>query len=470
MNRLRKIIIGLLFCGVVHGASPVYPLKLSASGRYLVDQNNVPFLLVGDSPQALVVTLTESNANLYLADRGTNGFNTVSVDAICTTYTGGPANAQLLNGILPFTNTISGGYYDLTTPNPSYFSYLDTLIKVAATNGLEVELDPIETGGWLSTMVANGSNSCSVYGKYLGNRYKSFPNIIWASGNDFQNWSDYSDDEVVLAVANGIKSEDTNHLQTIELDYLASCSLDDPNWTPIVTLNWGYSYYPTYDEILHGYDQATNIPVFLGEANYEYAPYSGADSTDGGGLPILRKQEYWTMLSGGAGQNYGNNYTWDFVSGWQSYLDSPGVAQLKLATALFSSVAWYDLVPDTNHVFLTAGYGTYASSGFMTNNNYVTAAITPNGTVGMAYLPAGNVVTINLAAMSASPVTAQWFDPADGAYQTVNGSPFSNTGTHTFTPPGNNSSGYSDWVLLLETAAAQSLPAPTGLTVVELPN
>ena len=38
-------------------ASPAYPLKASANNRYLVDQNDVPFLMVGDSPagETLVV-------------------------------------------------------------------------------------------------------------------------------------------------------------------------------------------------------------------------------------------------------------------------------------------------------------------------------------------------------------------------------------------------------------------------------
>src|SRR5580765_3188924 len=32
-------------------AAPAYPLKKSANGRYLVDQNGAPFLLAGESPQ-----------------------------------------------------------------------------------------------------------------------------------------------------------------------------------------------------------------------------------------------------------------------------------------------------------------------------------------------------------------------------------------------------------------------------------
>src|SRR5882724_10213284 len=145
------------------GASLVYPVKISGlNPRILVDQNNAPFLMVGDSPQSLVVNLSATNAAFYLADRATNGFNTVLVDAICTTYTFGPANASLLNGTLPFTGKINGtSSYDLTKPNEAYFAYLDQVIKMAATNGIEVMLDPIETGGWLlnnmnNTMADNG--------------------------------------------------------------------------------------------------------------------------------------------------------------------------------------------------------------------------------------------------------------------------------------------------------------------------
>ena len=49
--------------------APVYPLKVSANKRYLVDQNNKPFLIVGDTPQGLIYRLTEKQADDYFADR-----------------------------------------------------------------------------------------------------------------------------------------------------------------------------------------------------------------------------------------------------------------------------------------------------------------------------------------------------------------------------------------------------------------
>ena len=58
---------------------------MSANGRYLVDQNNVPFLMTGDSPQAIIADLSLTEAATYLADRKARGFNTLWVDLMCKT-------------------------------------------------------------------------------------------------------------------------------------------------------------------------------------------------------------------------------------------------------------------------------------------------------------------------------------------------------------------------------------------------
>jgi len=454
MCRLCIIALGLLLCGTVLGASQVYPVKVGASGRYFVDQNNVPFLMVGDSPHTLVVNISYADAAFYLADRATNGFNSLWVETLCNTYVYGRPNGSLLDGTLPFTNNIPGNTnYDLTAPNEAYFAHVDQIIRMAATNGIQVMLDPIETGGWLATMLANGTTKCRAYGQYLGNRYKNVPNIVWISGNDFQTWSVPTNDAVVMAVALGIRDRDTNHVQTVELNYNMSSSLDDTNWAPIIGLDGAYTYWPTYDEVLHAYRQTTNRPVFMEEANYEFESLQGPVTT----APILRKQEYWTLLSGGAGQVYGNHYIWPFLSGWQTQLDTPGAIEMRHVTALFAPRAWYNLVPDTNHTVVTAGYGTYSGSGYVADNNYVTAARTPDGTLAIAYMPTAGTITVNLASFS-NAVTARWYDPSTGSYIPISGSPFPNTGTQNFTPSGNNSDGDGGWALVLEKVAVVPIP------------
>src|SRR5438445_12022065 len=50
-------------------SAPVFPVKKDEGGRYLVDQKGVPFLIAGESPQGLMVNLTEKDAELFFANR-----------------------------------------------------------------------------------------------------------------------------------------------------------------------------------------------------------------------------------------------------------------------------------------------------------------------------------------------------------------------------------------------------------------
>src|ERR1700704_2085473 len=49
--------------------APVYPLRASANNRYLVDQNNTPFLMVRDSPQHLITNLSRQEAAAFMGNR-----------------------------------------------------------------------------------------------------------------------------------------------------------------------------------------------------------------------------------------------------------------------------------------------------------------------------------------------------------------------------------------------------------------
>ena len=74
-------------------------------------------------------------------------------------------------------------------------------------------------------------------------------------------------------------------------------------------------------------------PAYLVEAHYELE--KDGEPTDFGTPLVLRKQDYWTLLSGGTGQFYGNMYTWSFKDGWKGQIDTPGVGQLDIWKVLF---------------------------------------------------------------------------------------------------------------------------------------
>ena len=437
-------------------ASPAYPLKASANNRYLVDQKSAPFLITGDAPQALMVNLSGSDAESYFADRQSHGFNSLWINLVCNDYTAGRPDGSTYDHIFPFNGYLSGHdgdpkYYDLSKPNEVYFARCDAMIRAAAAHGLLVFLDPMETGGWMKgVMLNNGPDACRGYGNYVGERYKGFPNILWFHGNDFPDWHDAKQDATAVAIARGILDKDKNHIHTVELNGTSS-STDDPQWTAIIGLDGVYTYNPTYAQVLKSYNRKYPLPVFMLEANYEFESLAGPVTT----APILRKQEYWTILSGACGQLYGNHHTWTFDNGWQKFLDTPGANQMPILKAFFEGRAWYRLVPDQDHSVVTAGYGKFSSEGHVADNDYLTVARTDDGALVLAYTPVARKFTVAMGKLRA-PATARWFDPASGAYTAVAGSPFPNSGAHEFETPGKNSAGDADWVLVLEVQATSN--------------
>ena len=128
-----------------------YPLKASGNGRYLVDQNNTPFPIVGDSPQSLIGNLSVVQAAWYMDNRARYGINTLWINLLCNDGTACNSDGTTVDGIAPF-NTPG----DLATPNPVYFQRVDTIVELAAARNMLVLLNPIETIGWLSVLRSNG--------------------------------------------------------------------------------------------------------------------------------------------------------------------------------------------------------------------------------------------------------------------------------------------------------------------------
>ena len=272
------------------------------------------------------------------------GFNTLWIELLCDSYTFGYGNGGTvnygrdINGNNPFVSTLSGGYYDLTTPNNAYRSHVDYIVQTAAANGLQCLFTPLDQGGWSNTASVNGNARLFQYGQFLGNRYKNYPNIIWNMGNDFQNWREPQADGYILSIADGIKSVDTVHPMTIELDYFVSESQDETNWIPRINTNGVY----------------TVLPDLCGNAGcvqqaYDYAgvfrrELRGREQRGRAGTPkVLRRKEYWSMGGGAlAGHLYGS-------IGWTGLPRAGNAPELTAVTVLgyfknfFNSIHWYDL-------------------------------------------------------------------------------------------------------------------------------
>ena len=184
------------------------------------------------------------------------------------------------------------------------------MIRLAAQHHIAVFLDPIETGGWLNVLRRNGTAKAYAYGRYLGQRYRRFAEHRLAERQRLPDLEQAQRRRAGVGRRPGHQSPPIPAaLQTVELNYEISTSSDDPRWRGIIGIDAAYTYAPTYAEVLKAYGRPDHLPVVMIEASYE-------GEHDYTGPSTLRRQEYWTMLSGATGQFYGNKYTWQFLAGW----------------------------------------------------------------------------------------------------------------------------------------------------------
>jgi hypothetical protein len=422
-------------------AVPAYPLKVSLNQRFLVDQNDQPVFWSGDTAWSLIAQGTREEVDEYLNDRQRKGFNVILVNLIEAKFgTNAPSN---IYGDAPFVQQ------PFATPNEAYFAQADYVIRGAAQRGIAVLLDPLYLGyncgdeGWCEEVRAASTDVLQSWGKYVGSRYESFDNIVWLIGGDVDPAAAGVQDQV-SAFVTGLVGADTCHLITAHNvpGMMAVAPWTGADW---LTVNNTYTALAsTYQSGQTAYAYSPTKPFFHIEGYYE----NEHGITD----QQLRAQAYWTLLSGGFGYLFGNCPIWHFGSApgwcgkkvdWKGQLNRSGSIGSVHVAGLFRAHAWEKLVPDWDHSVVTVGYGAWGEL------NYVTAARASDGSLVMAYLPSVRAITVDLARLSGT-VTGRWYDPTNGAYRDIPGSPFENTGSQVFKPAGRNSSGAGDWVLVLE--------------------
>jgi hypothetical protein len=437
-------------------ATAAFPLTTRPGQRYLEDANGRPFLIHGDTAWSLIADLTREDAERYLDDRRARGFNTILVSLIEHRFaSNAPANAYgarpfrsrpfemlaSLDDLVPFLT-----FADYSAPNEDYFAHADWVLRRAAEKGFLVLLTPSYVGwkgggqGWYRAMVANGPDRLRQYGEYLGRRYRAFGNILWVHAGDY----DPPRKDLVRAIAEGIATFDPRALHTAHnaRDTVAIEYWQGERWFQV---NNVYTYGPVHAAALEQYGRPERMPFFLIESAYE----NEHDATE----QRIRTQAYQALLSGAAGQVFGNNPIWHFDGpgllsasmSWQEALASRGAQSMTHLRDLLATMPWWLLEPDLDHSLLIDGLGP--------KDDRAVAGSTANGSLAIVYIPGLRAITVDLAQLAGPDVAARWYDPADGSFAVVEGSPFPATGPRQFGPKSGNSSAFGDWVLVLDSPA-----------------
>ena len=83
MLRIHRLFaLAMLCCSQFASAADIYPVTVGADHRHLADQTGAPFLVQGDAAWSLISGLTNEEAEKYLEDRRSKGFNSVIVNLI----------------------------------------------------------------------------------------------------------------------------------------------------------------------------------------------------------------------------------------------------------------------------------------------------------------------------------------------------------------------------------------------------
>jgi hypothetical protein len=445
---------------------PVYPLKVSTSGRYLVDQRDRPWRIQADAAWTMSVNATPDEVDTYLTTRERQGFNSFYLMAIVhqngfDAAKKAPRNRQ---GDQPFAKAGDFSTAATTPETQRYWAGIDSIIDKAAAHHMVVMLSYTYLGwsggnqGWYAEVMAQPSRqSLFDWGNWLGTRYKDKPNIIWFGLGDFTPPAGSEGALRSVAMADGIKAAGARQLFMAESSPPDTLATEAADFARVLDMNSFYGYGPdgvgtVYETAQRSRTVSPPKPAWMQEGTYEYENNWGHFS----GKPWdTRRARFWSVLAGAtAGDGFGSRDVWQWKDIPES-LSSPGAAYATYAFDLFASLPWWDLEPSgkangfAGVDLLTAGEGTWGKL------DYITAARTAGRDWLLAYVPVMKQGPRNFKVDMSSlegPVRARWFDPATGAFLDIStGYEYDHSGVREFTTPGKRSDGTDDWLLVLDT-------------------
>jgi hypothetical protein len=340
-------------------------LVIDEGSHYLKHENGTPFFWLGDTGWYLPARLNRDEAEYYIDQCHQKGFNVIQV--------------MVMNNI-PAINTYGKwalpNNYDFEKIDKSgeygYWDHMDYILKTAEKKGIYIGMVCV-WGGPVQQGKMNVEEARK-YGKFLANRYKNQPNIVWIMGGDIKG--DVKP-EVWNSLATAIKSIDKNHLMTFHPRgrTMSGTWFNNEAWLDFNMFQSGHRRYGqrmgdgeypieenTEEDNWRFVERSLALnptkPVIDGEPSYENIPQGLHDPNE-----VLwkdcdvRRYAYWSVFAGAFGHTYGNNSIMqmkkDGIGGaygakepWYEALNDPGINQMKYVKNLILTFPFFDRIPD----------------------------------------------------------------------------------------------------------------------------
>ena len=431
-------------------------LKVSSNGRFLVTEDNQPFFWMADTAWELFHRCSKDEAIMYLKKRASQGFNVVQAVALAELD---GLNDPNPNGDLPLINN------DPAYPNDKYFNHIDFIIKEAEKLGIYIALlptwgDKLNMKSWgTGPEIFNSSNAYD-YGKWIGNRYRDYDNIIWIIGGDRQPREGSLDVEVWNQMANGVVDGAGGYDNTL-MSYHpqpkdgggSSTWFHQEKWLDFNMHQTGHCLKQTYKNIGHDYQLNPIKPVLDAEPLYEDHPNCFNAKELGYSVPEdIRRIMYWNVFSGSFGQSYGCHAVWQMyqpgkepknnpLRPWKVALDLPLAHQVKHLKNLMLSRPFLTRIPDQSMI----------TEEQADSEDYVVATRDSEGSYAMVFFPTGKPTQINFSSLNGKSLNASWYDPRTG---NVCAAPDIEAAANVMIAPP-TSGKWQDWVLVVDEKSRQ---------------
>ena len=427
-------------------------LMVSEEGRYLKHENGTPFFWLGETGWLLPQRLNRDEAEYYLEQCKQRGYNVIQVQTLNNVPSINTYGQYSMTDGYNFKNINQKGVY-------GYWDHMDYIIRTAARKGLYIGMVCI----WGSP-VSRGEmtvEQAKAYGKFLAERYKDEPNIIWFIGGDIRGDVKTAEWE---ALATSIKAIDKNHLMTFHPRGRTTSSTWF-NAAPWLDFNMFQSGHRRYGQRFGDGDypieenteednwrfversMATNPmkPVIDGEPIYEEIPHGLHDENELRWKDYdVRRYAYWSVFAGSFGHTYGHSSIMQFLKPgvnpaygatklWYEALKDPGFNQMQYLKKLILAFPFFERVADQSCIAGNNG------------TKYERLIATRGNDYMLVYNYTGRPMKIDLSKIHGKTKKAWWYSPRNAELSYIG--EFSSK-VETFQPEGGHSNG-NDWVLIL---------------------
>jgi len=401
-------------------------LVVSENHRYLQHENGTPFFWLGDTGWLLPERLNRDEADFYLGECSKNGYNVVQVQTINDVPGFNAYGQSSMPEGFDFKNIDKKGVY-------GYWDHMDYIVKMAEKKGIYIGMVCI--WGGLVNAGQMDVKEAKAYGKFLGERYKNSPNIIWFIGGDIRG--DVKT-EVWETLANSIKAVDKNHLMTYH-PRGRTCSstwFNNASWLDFNMFQSGHRRYGqrkgdgdytiaenTEEDSWRYVEKSLAMtpikPVIDGEPAYEDIPQGLHDFNEvHWNANDVRRYAYWSVFAGSFGHTYGHNSIMQFYRpgllgaygakrAWYDCLEDPGYVQMKYLKKLILAFPFMERVPDQSVI---AGQN---------GERYERAIATRGNDYLLVYNYTGRPMQIDLSKISGVKKNCWWFNPKNGALEYI---------------------------------------------------